>query len=210
MKTNKAYLIIELVLIFLGIPLIYYFEWVNIPKIPSLVLLTTFCMVVLLKDQSFDRTKLWNYRSAREFILKMVIRFGLAAIFLAIFTFVFFPEKFLLFPKTRPLIWVIVMIFYPILSAFPQELIYRVFLFHRYESLFKNDSVKIIASAVAFSFLHIMYDNFYALFLSLLGGFLFAMTYFKSKSLFLVGLEHALYGCFVFTIGLGQFFYEGY
>jgi len=210
MKENKTYLVFEFLLIFSGIPLIFYFEFVKLPKIPFLVFLTTFCFVALLKDNNFDRTKLWNFDSALAFISRILIRFAIIAVILSIYTYFFFPDLFLLFPKTRPLIWVIVIIFYPFLSALPQELIYRVFLFHRYRYLFQNDNVMIIVSAVAFSFLHIMYDNFLAIILSLLGGLLFTLTYHKSKSLFLAGLEHALYGGLIFTVGLGRFFYEGY
>ncbi len=41
------------------------------------------------------------------------------------------------------------------------------------------------------------------------GGWLFADTYRQSRSLWLVCLEHALYGDLIFTIGLGTFFYHG-
>lgn len=210
MKENKPYLIIEFTLLFIVIPLIFYFEWVNIPKIPSLVFLTLFALVVLLRDRTFDRAKLRNIQTGRSFFLTILKRFALVSIVLTIYTYLFFPDLFFVFPKTRPLIWIIVMIFYPLLSALPQELVYRSFLFQRYKILFPRDTVMIIVSSVAFSFLHIMYDNFHAIMLSLLGGLLFTLTYYKSKSLFWVSVEHALYGCFVFTVGLGRFFYEGY
>ncbi|WP_423804206.1 hypothetical protein [Nitrosomonas nitrosa] len=40
------------------------------------------------------------------------------------------------------------------------------------------------------------------------GGIMFAYTYHRHRSLLLASIEHALYGCFVFTIGLGWFFYH--
>jgi len=210
MKKRTLALAIEFVLIFIGIPLIFYFEWVNLPKIPTLVFLTTFCIVALLKDERFDRSTLWNYRSARAAIPKTVIRFLLVAIALTAFTYSFFPDLLFFFPKTRPLIWVIVMVFYPLLSALPQEIIYRVFLFHRYGALLKTRILSVLTSAAVFAMLHIMYDNGLAVVLSLLGGLLFSLTFQASKSLFLVSLEHALYGSYIFTVGLGHFFYEGY
>jgi len=38
---------------------------------------------------------------------------------------------------------------------------------------------------------------------------LFAWRYQQSGSLFTSSLEHALYGCLMFTIGLGEYFYKG-
>ncbi|MDJ0818534.1 MAG: hypothetical protein QNJ58_20170 [Desulfobacterales bacterium] len=43
----------------------------------------------------------------------------------------------------------------------------------------------------------------------LLGGVLFAKTYEETGSLIISGIEHALYGGFIFTIGLGKHFYYG-
>ena len=48
----------------------------------------------------------------------------------------------------------------------------------------------------------------YAL-LGIFGGFLFALTYSKTKSLLLVSFEHALYGNTLFFLGLGWFFWGG-
>jgi hypothetical protein len=42
-----------------------------------------------------------------------------------------------------------------------------------------------------------------------MGGVLFSKTWEDTGSLFLVSLEHALYGCWIFTLGLGEWFYEG-
>ncbi len=41
------------------------------------------------------------------------------------------------------------------------------------------------------------------------GGILFAWRYQQSGSLLTSCLEHSLYGCFLFTVGLGQYFYHG-
>jgi hypothetical protein len=42
-----------------------------------------------------------------------------------------------------------------------------------------------------------------------IGGVFFARTYTARPSLALVVAEHALYGCFLFTLGLGHYFYHG-
>jgi hypothetical protein len=39
--------------------------------------------------------------------------------------------------------------------------------------------------------------------LTFFGGLLFAFTYSKTKSTFLVNIEHAIYGSGLFTLGMG-------
>jgi hypothetical protein len=41
------------------------------------------------------------------------------------------------------------------------------------------------------------------------GGLLFAVTYHRTASAFAAAVEHALYGCFLITLGLGRFVYSG-
>jgi membrane protease YdiL (CAAX protease family) len=90
--------------------------------------------------------------------------------------------------------------------------IYRVFVMHRYRSLLPLDGRKqewalICLSAFTFSFMHIVFRNPVAVVLTLIGGVIFARRQMRTRSLFVSSLEHALYGCFLFTVGLGDFFY---
>jgi membrane protease YdiL (CAAX protease family) len=101
------------------------------------------------------------------------------------------------------------MVLYPILSVYPQGIIYRAFFFERYRTLFPNPAVLIMMSAIAFSFAHIIFPNPIAVSFTLVGGLLFAWRYASTGSLFASSFEHALYGCWIFTIGLGDFFYKG-
>jgi membrane protease YdiL (CAAX protease family) len=101
-----------------------------------------------------------------------------------------------------------VMVFYPFLSAWPQEFIYRKFYFRRYEPIFKSEKALIISSTLTFGFLHIMYDNPVSVILSLFGGLIFSLSYNKTRKLFFPWIEHSLYGQMIFTVGLGRFFYE--
>jgi len=45
--------------------------------------------------------------------------------------------------------------------------------------------------------------------LCVLGGVLFGWSYERGRSLAAAWLEHGLYGCAVFTLGLGWLFYGG-
>ncbi len=153
--------------------------------------------------------QVWNAakpaRGAVRFLLLRFVVFGTA---LTLLTWVVFPGLFLSLPRQHPLFWLVIMVLYPLLSVWPQEVIYRRFLFHRYEKAFGPRGV-IAASALAFGFAHIIFLNWVAVALTTAGGAMFARDYSRERSLFLSCLEHSLYGCLIFTIGLGQFFYTG-
>ncbi|WP_309227365.1 CPBP family glutamic-type intramembrane protease [Micromonospora thermarum] len=112
-------------------------------------------------------------------------------------------------PREAPLIWVAVVVLYPLVSVYPQELILRVFLFHRYAPLLSAGSLAVAASAAAFGFAHVIFGSVWSVLLTLLGGGLFAWRYRRTRSLLAASVEHALYGVLAFTIGLGDLFYHG-
>jgi hypothetical protein len=45
--------------------------------------------------------------------------------------------------------------------------------------------------------------------LTLIGGWLFARRYQRTRSLLAASVEHALYGVLAFTVGLGALFHHG-
>jgi len=116
------------------------------------------------------------------------------------------PARLFALPRERPVVWVFIMVLYPI-SAYAQELVYRTFFFHRYGALFAHRRVRVLVNAALFGWGHISVNNVVAVFLTAIVGVLFASTYERSRSTFLVTLEHALYGDFVFSVGIGDLFY---
>jgi len=93
-----------------------------------------------------------------------------------------------------------------LLSVIPQEILYRVFFFHRYRELFPGKGLLLFASTVVFSFVHIIYLNLVAVALTLAGGYFFSKTYQETDSFLLTVIEHSIYGCFLFALGLGSAF----
>ncbi len=182
-----------------------------LPRNPILLLFPTFLLMFLIlrKDPLFDRKYLFNFRGAAGNLKHVIIRAIWVMPILLLLVYLFAPDQFLLFPRERTLIWIIVMLLYPLLSVYPQEIIFRAFLFHRYSCLFRNTPAKVLASALTFGFVHIIFGNWLSVVLSSLGGVLFALTYAKSRSMLLVSIEHAIYGNAIFTVGLGQFFFHG-
>jgi membrane protease YdiL (CAAX protease family) len=53
----------------------------------------------------------------------------------------------------------------------------------------------------------VIFENWIAPVLTLIGGLLFAWTYARTRSQVVASFQHALFGCFLFTIGLGWYFY---
>ncbi|WMI67558.1 CPBP family intramembrane glutamic endopeptidase [Mangrovimonas sp. YM274] len=89
-------------------------------------------------------------------------------------------------------------------SVYPQELIYRTLYFNRYQNLMKSKWISIILNALVFSMAHLMFKNTLVLIMTFLGGLLFALTFLKTKSTTLVSIEHAIYGSWLFTVGMGD------
>lgn len=203
-------LLIEYLLLFVLLPLLFYLLGQRRVLIPSLWLLTCYAVVMLKRYHAHDFRVDWNARAVNgKNVGTILLRFAVAASTLAALTWHFEPQRFLAFPQERPAFWALVMVLYPLLSVVPQEIFFRSFLFRRYEGLLPRDCCMVLLSAMAFSFAHVALGNMVAMALCLAGGWLFASTYAKHRSLALVSLEHALYGCFVFTIGLGHYFYSG-
>jgi hypothetical protein len=135
-------------------------------------------------------------------------RFLVLGTLLTLFVRFAMPEDFLDLPRHHPTLWLAIMLLYPLLSVWPQEVIFRRFVFARYETIFGATGM-VAASALAFGFAHIIFLNWVAVAMTLAGGAIFAADYARYRRLGLACLEHSLYGCLIFTIGLGRYFYTG-
>lgn len=203
---KKVFLYIELLIIFLLIPALFMLQ--ILPKNYMFFALWLGSLYALyhIKKSNLNLFKDFKFDEFKD-ILK---RFLILSIFLTIFTFIFSRKSFLFLPKQRIDIWILVMLLYPILSAFFQEIIFRTFFTLRYTNLFKNQNLFIFTNALIFALVHLLYGNLIAVVFSFFGGILFIKTYLKSNSTMLCWIEHSLYGNFIFTIGLGHYFYNGY
>lgn len=195
----------EIFLVFLLLPLLYYFNLIAIHKFIPLLTVFLIFLILLLRDKAFNR-KLFGFNGFKfwRFILTRFFIFVLASSLLVLFIS---PDNLFILPRKQLHLWLMIMVFYPLWSVYPQELIYRSWYFHRYRSLFKKEWLFILINALLFSFSHIIFRNWLAIVLSFLGGLMFAYTYRKSNSLMVVFIEHLIYGNFIFTIGIGQYFY---
>lgn len=202
-------MLMEVTLLYIALPLVYFLGWVPVPKIPVLLLAAAYCGYRLWEDPSFGRGILFR-RASGDISRTILLRTIAVTVTIILLIWMIQPDRFFAFPSHRPFLWFVIMLLYPLLSALPQEFIYRTYFFHKFEDYIGSEKLTIVASAVLFAFLHIVYDNWWAVVMSFVAGMLFGLTYARTKSLFWVSVEHTIYGWLVFTLGMGNYFYEGF
>lgn len=201
----------ECLLLFFAIPLSLYFIRFQLAFliVPLVVLLAIIAYVYLHRSRRFVRQHLWAGEHFRENLKKVLITFLPLAAVMTLAAWLMIPERFLAFPKSKPETWLVVMVVYPLVAAYPQEILFRAFFFHRYGALFPNRPSLVVANGLSFGLAHILYGNWLAPVLSTFGGVLFAFRYDRSRSILITAVEHGLWGNFLYTVGYGWFFYSG-
>ena len=148
-------------MIFVGLPLLAGWQgqllrrWV----IPQMLLLAGIFLALVWRDASFDRRQIRAVpQDWPRGLLRIVVFFvagGAAVLYLAWRSGV----DLFFFPRERPFLWLLVLLLYPLVSALAQEVIFRVFLFHRYRSLFPDPRLMMLVSASAFALAHLELGN---------------------------------------------------
>ena len=99
------------------------------------------------------------------------------------------------------------MIIYPIFSVIPQELIYRVYFYHRYKKFFRGNLwLLTLLNLFFFSYAHIVFNNPHAILITAIDSPIFSYLYLKESFLTCV-FVHSLGGQIIFTLGMGRYFY---
>jgi len=202
MQSTK-YKIIEFFIIFVIIPIGFVLSFPIWIKMIIAVFGFAYIIFVLLRieKQKLKISKTLNWSLFwKQTLIKLVIISVLTT------AFVYFTDRDSLFVVllNKPLMWLVILFVYSFFSVYPQELIYRTFYFRRYEAIFKNRTLFIFINAILFSLAHLFFKNTLVLVLTFLGGLLFAITFNKTKSTIFVSIEHAIYGCWLFTVGMGD------
>jgi len=198
----------EFILLFFGVPLFLLLES-NIIH-PSSVLLPVLVGLIIYfrKQKDFHLRDLIRLNIDRKtWITNLLIVFAVG-IALLLIVVVFEPEQLFNLPRKNPTVWIAMLFFYPIFSAYGQEVVFRKFLFMRYHIIFQSKWMMIIASGITFSFAHIFYFNTLAMVLSFLGGVYLALVYSKTGSVLFATILHGIMGFLLFTVGLGQHFWN--
>ena len=213
---RSARLLVEWAVVFWALPALIAFWPVKVQLIPLLLLMALVCGAALWRDAGFERRRLWGAKAIRRGDLWFVgVRFAVSAAVLAgilylcrgkTFWRLAFPPEMFELPRYKPALWAAIMLLYPLFSVLPQNVVWRVFFFHRYRGWFGGGAGMVAASAASFGWVHVVMLNWFAVAATLVGGLFFAQTYRRSGSMLLASIEHALYGCWIFTVGYGTMF----
>lgn len=169
-----------------------------------------YAFLILTRDHAFSWRILWQgggWPQAER--RRAAIRFAIATTLSLLLLALLAPQHLFNFPREQPEMWAAVMIMYPLVSVIPQEFVYRSFFCRRYAPLFPAPWTMIAVNAAAFSYMHIVLQNIVAPLLCLIAGVIIAYGYAQHRSLRYAFIEHAAYGCMIFTVGLGWYFFRG-
>ena len=198
----------EYVLLFYGLVGLYIAARLPGGPIPVLVV-GAVAVVVHLRRRRGDRPELVGAGALRGALPRVLLLWLVISLLATAIVALVARDDLFDMPREQPLLWALIVVGYPLLSVYPQELLFRAFLLDRYAPVFGRGRAAAAASAVAFGFAHLLFGNVLAVVATVAGGWLFARRYQRTGSLLTVSVEHALYGLTIFTIGLGQYFYHG-
>lgn len=193
--------------LFIGLPVIAFLlrKNINVWLVPGLLTMAFYCYTLIARDSSFKRFRLLNAGQVKPLLTRRLPVFVLGGLLcVLIYSLTQGPQWFYL-PQQSPQRWLLLLLLYPLLSVWPQEIIFRTFFFHRYKKIIPRKKHRLILSALLFAFAHIIYANEIAILLALVAGFLFSYTYAKTRSTLACVAEHSVWGIWLFTMGLGQY-----
>lgn len=199
---SKLYKASEFFIIFILLPVSFALPYTVYIKLALGVTGFAYIIYVLLKieNQKFKINKHINWP---KFWQATLLKFLIIAIITSVYVLLTNQQVLFKVVLHKPKMWLFILFVYSLFSVYPQELLYRTFFFTRYTKLFKSTKLLIFINAIVFSLGHIFFKNILVMVLTAIGGVLFALTYTKTKSTLLVSVEHAIYGCWLFTVGMG-------
>lgn len=120
------------------------------------------------------------------------------------------PEALFFLLREQPGLMLMIALLYPLVSALPQELVFRPLFFERYQALLPSgDWPAVVLNAALFSFAHLIYWSWIVIIMTFFGGLVFGWAYRIRGSFALAVTLHSLGGIIVFALGLGVYFYSG-
>ena len=194
---------LELFVFFIILPISFLWSYPLPLKIAFALIGLMYIIIKLKKANALHFNKRILYQNP-DFWKRLGIQFVLLILITTTYVYLKAPDKLFSVPLKKPGLWVLILAIYTFLSVWPQEIIYRTFFFLRFENLFKNKWLFVLTNGLLFSLAHIFFRNILVLMLTFIGGLLFAYTYFTTRSTILTSIEHAIYGNWLFTVGMGE------
>lgn len=205
---SRGWLMTEFLGLYLLIPLAIALFLPPRQMFPALFAMTALGLVLLARTPDFRWREL--AQGWRGLEPRLLAGFGLVT-FLACVAVMLVSGRGELFglPRHNPRFWLLILLLYPLLSALPQELIFRALFFHRYARLLPGRRVAVLVNAGLFSLAHLMYWSWLVAVMTFAGGLVFGWAYAFRQSFALAFVLHALAGGILFSVGLGLWFYSG-
>ncbi len=202
-RKTKLFLFLELFLIYLLVPLLFFFFNVKLPSVYVFFTISMIILLMLLHDKNFSNNKLYDCKYFNKNSLNFFLNSVLVFVFLVLLVYYAEYDNLFLFPLVAFNLWFFVVILFGVFIAYPMIVVYYAYFYYRYKRLFDNNSSLVFASSLFFAFAHILFYNVLIVVLAFIGGLWFGYRYQKSKSVILPFLEYLVFGILVFTIGVG-------
>lgn len=120
------------------------------------------------------------------------------------------PQGLFLLARRSPELMLMIALAYPVLSALPQEIIFRPLFFRRYADVLPTSVFgQISLNAGVFSLAHLMYWSWIVAVMTFAGGVVFAWSYRVRGNFAEAVISHSIAGVILFAFGMGVYFYSG-
>jgi membrane protease YdiL (CAAX protease family) len=198
----------EFAVLYLGLPLMLALVLPPAWLWPVLLGATALALVLLALTPGFAWSELWRGWGRVDWRYVALVAAGTAVI-AGVLVWWLVPRQALALPRQATGLWLMILVLYPVVSALPQELLFRPLFFRRYGALFPDRRLALAANGFTFGLARLMFWNWVALALTVAGGVIFAQAYLGRGGFALAVVLHAACGAIIFTSGLGSFFYHG-
>lgn len=198
----------EFILFFLIAPVLIAILLPPTAMFPALFTLTAIGLALLNGTEGFDWRDLFVGLDQLYVVELFAFAGGMLILCLAV-VYTAAPEAAFALLRTEPLMMLVIALFYPLLSALPQELVFRPLYFRRYGAVLPDGRTNIVLNAALFSFAHLMYWSWTVALMTFAGGLVFAWAYEIRRSFALAVVLHSVAGVVIFAVGLGIYFYSG-
>ncbi|MGB0900496.1 CPBP family intramembrane glutamic endopeptidase [Halocynthiibacter sp.] len=205
---QKRWLLVEFLLLFVVVP-VGVAVWLPPTRMfAALAVFMVLGLILLWRTPGFSWRIMFQGWSKMQFWPVVGIALAVAGASYAILMRTA-PDRLFAMLMYRPDVMLVIAVFYPLVSALPQELIFRVLFFRRYKPVIPSGVGAVWLNAALFSLAHLMYWSWVVAVMTFVGGLIFAWAYKTRESLPLAIVLHSVAGVVLFAFGMGIYFYSG-
>lgn len=175
---------------------------------PALFAVTALGLVLLHRTPGFVWRDLATGLSGIDWRFVFLFAAATAAVGLGVMLLIA-PEGLFGLVRQNPLLMLMIALLYPVLSALPQELVFRALFFRRYGPILPGLRAAIVLNAGLFALAHLMYWSWIVVAMTFAGGLAFGWACAGRGNFPMAVILHALAGVILFALGLGILFYSG-